>query len=181
MSGDAELQKLAALAVEARANFIEAALNVGNVSNWMQRETDAYVAWAGDKWTDEGLAAWVAARQGEMNAAWRQDVATVASETSAPRIEVEAPPASAIREAGRAMHRADERDEEAGPSHMATLLQAILARRGAFVERLEREMFEALASGATDLNAHLAPLLRGSLRDLFRADVEAVIREAEGK
>jgi hypothetical protein len=88
---------------------------------------------------------------------------------------------SEIVAAGEAM-RAEEREERsAEPSHMAVLLQAVLARRGAFVLRLEREMSEALASGATDVNEHIQPLLRGPLRDLFREDCEAVIREAKGE
>src|ERR1700722_20072506 len=111
MSGNSELAKLAALAVEAKANFIEAALNVGNISNWLQDQTDAYVAWAGDKWTDEGLSAWVAARQGEMNAAFRADVATITGDMPAPT-SVEAPSPSEIREAGEGLRRCDERDEK---------------------------------------------------------------------
>jgi hypothetical protein len=181
-SGDSEIEKLAGIAVEAKTNFVEAALAVGNSAEFFQRETDRYMAQAGADWSDDGLAEHMRARWSEANRAWAADVAAITGDTverPAPRIEVEAPPASAVREAGEAMQRADERDEEAGPSHMAILFQAVLARREPFVERLEHELAEALASGATDLNEHIAPLLRGPLRDLFRADIEAVIAEAK--
>jgi hypothetical protein len=175
-------EKLAGLAAE--ANIVRAvhALPGGAFLQFVQRETAAYWA-ARDDDDDSGLLKWLQDRWGGAQRAWAADVAIVTGETierPPPRIEVEAPPASAIRAAGEAMRRAGERDEEAGPSHMGVLLRAVLARRGPFVERLEREMAEGLASGATDLNAYIAPLLR-PLRDLFRRDVEAAIREAEGK
>ena len=41
MSGDSEIEKLSGIAIEAKANFIEAALAVGNSSNWVQDQTAA--------------------------------------------------------------------------------------------------------------------------------------------
>jgi hypothetical protein len=177
MSGDDEIKKLTGLAVEARANFIEAALNVRNISNWLQDQTDAYMAWAGDKWTDEGLAAWVAARQGEMNAAWRTDVASVTDDTPAPTA-VETPPASAIREAGEALKRCDERDEPLEDPHMRVLFAAVISMRGLFMQRLEREM--ASLRPGEDPNEHMAQH-RNELRALFRRDCDAAIKEARGR
>jgi hypothetical protein len=175
-------EKLAGLAAEANiVRAVHALPGGSSFAAYVQNATAAYWASHDD---DSGLLKWLQDRWAGAQMAWANDVATVTGEMierPPPRIEVEAPPASAIRAAGEAMRRAGERDEEAGPSHMGVLLQAVLARRGPFVERLEREMAAGLASGATDLNAYIAPMLRGPLRDLFRRDVEAAIREAEGK
>jgi hypothetical protein len=73
-SNGAEIDRLADIAKE--ANIVNAVANLdGAFVQFMQRETDAYVAQAGDAWTDEGLAAWIKAREAEMQRAWRTDVA----------------------------------------------------------------------------------------------------------
>jgi hypothetical protein len=181
MKGD-ELKKLAAMAGD--VNIVTAVHDLpggASFAAYAQRQTTAYWEQAAPDDDGSGLTAWLQDRWSGVQRRWAADVARVVTgdtvERQPLRINIEAPPASAIREAGAAMQRADERDEEAGPHHMGVLLTAVLARRGPFVEQLERELSEALANGE-DPNAHVQPLLRGKLRDLFREDCAAVIKEA---
>jgi hypothetical protein len=184
MSGDRKSDTFERLAtVAAEANIVDAVAELPNskLVNWLQDQTDAYVAWAGDKWTDEGLAAWVASRQTEMNAALRADVAVVTGAVPQ-RSEVEAPDREAILAAAEALERAKERDEEVSPAHMATLFMALMQRRGPYALAFERELnaYHRLTGGKGDSegqSAHLASH-KDELRPLFRADLAAIIREA---
>lgn len=169
-----EIAKLAGIAADASIATGVADLN-GEVVNWFQDQTDAYVASVGGNWTDDGLAAWIAQRQEDMNRAWRADIATLTGDTLEPPAEPAAiPDASAILEAAEAWKRDG---ADLPPQHYATLVQAVMRRRGPFALRLEREM-KACRPGE-DINERLA-LHRDEMRELFRADAEAVIKEAGG-
>jgi hypothetical protein len=166
-----EIRKLKAAAAE--INIVDAVAELPNSSlaNWLQDQTDAYLAWAGDKWTDEGLASWVASRQAEMNAALRADVAIVTGDAPQ-RPEIEALDREAILAAGAAW----ERDGADLPQHhYAILTRAVLNRRGPFAQFLARQM--AACRPGEDPNQRIA-LHRDEMRQLFHADARAVIREA---
>jgi hypothetical protein len=70
---DAEIDKLAAAAKEVYVADAVVGLQ-GNFIEFFARETAAYKEHAGDAWTDDGLAKWIAAREAEMQRAWRTDV-----------------------------------------------------------------------------------------------------------
>jgi hypothetical protein len=166
-----EIRKLKAAVQD--LNIVDAIAGLPNSSlaNWLQTQTDAYIAWAGDRWSDDGLAAWVASRQAEMNAALRADVAIVTGDM-AQRPEVEAPDREAILAAGAAW----ERDGADLPQrHYAILTRAVLNRRGPFAQFLARQM--AACRPGEDPNQRIA-LHRDEMRQLFHADARAVIREA---
>jgi hypothetical protein len=172
--GDQFVERLAGIA--ANSSIVEAVHSLPGGSTFaafLQRETDAYIAQAGDGWTDAGLAAWVAERQAEMNRAWSADVARVTGDP--PPAEIEAPSSSEILEAAEAWRR---EGVEVRPDLAAILFQAVTNRRGPFALFVERETAAARRNGE-DINEHMAQH-RDEMRRLFRADVEAVVREARG-
>ena len=174
MSADSEggeVERLARLAASANIATAVAELQGGATVQFFQRETDAYVAQAGDVLTDDGLAAWLKGREAEMNAAWRSDVAAVTGD-AAESPDRMAPPPNEIREAAAAWERDG---ADLPPRHYETLVRAVLARRGPFARFLEREM-RALGPG-DDPNARIV-VHRAEMRRLFRADLEAVIKDA---
>ena len=109
-----------------------------------------------------------------MNAAWRTDVATITGDIPVPTSGETLSP-SAIREAGEALKRCDERDEPLEDRHMRVLFSAVFALKGPFVQFLNTEM-RSLRPGE-DPNERLRPH-RDKLRRLWRQDVDAAIKEA---
>ena len=181
MSGDRKSDTFERLAtVAAEANIVDAVAELPNskLVNWLQDQTDAYVAWAGDKWTDEGLAAWVASRQAEMNAALRADVAIVTGDAPQPRPKIQAPDCEAILAAAEALEAEAEERRTMHPKHMQTLFAALIYRRSPYIVEVEKEMaaYRGPNEGFTEHLLHH----RADLRPLFRSEVEAVIREARG-
>jgi hypothetical protein len=85
----------------------------------------------------------------------------------------------AVLKAAKAWER-----EEASPDHMADLFVAVARLRGPYILRLEAEVNayrrlagdKATAEGQAE---HLARC-RDEMRDLLRADIERVTREARG-
>ena len=135
----AEIEKLAGIAAE--ANYVEAvhALPGGLFLPTVQGLMADYWAQADD---DSGLTAFLEARWPEAQRAWAADVATVTGTAAPrmPRIEVEAPPASAILEAAKAL-RAEEREEKSiSARDMFVLFSAAMRRRGPFAQRFEAEL-----------------------------------------
>lgn len=97
-------------------------------------------------------------------------------------VELEAhlhPTAAAIIEADNALRRAEDHDQRPARRHAAILFQAVIARRGPFVRRLEKELTPFI--GFADLSEKAAEIVQGELRDMFRREVEAVIEEAKGR
>jgi hypothetical protein len=179
MSGDSKSDTFDRLAAAAREiNLVDAIAELphGNLANWLQDQTDAYVAWAGDKWTDEGLAAWVASRQAEMNAALRADVAIVTGDAPQPRPKIQAPDCEAILAAAEALEAEAEERRTMHPKHMQTLFAALIYRRSPYIVEVEKEMaaYRGPNEGFTE---HLASH-RADLKPLFRSELEKVIKEA---
>jgi hypothetical protein len=86
----------------------------------------------------------------------------------------------AILRAAEALRR-----DEATLDHMMDLHVAVLRFRGPYAIALEREVNNYMRrtgwrDDAEGLNAHMATK-RDELRSLFRADIAAVVREAEGQ
>ena len=69
----AEIDRLAGIAQDVRIGTAVADLQ-GEFIAFFDRETRAYMAQAGDAWTDDGLAAWIKEREAEMQRCWRADV-----------------------------------------------------------------------------------------------------------
>jgi hypothetical protein len=172
MAGDSEheLKKLVGLAAE--VNYVEAvhALPGGSsFAAYVQRISADYWARHDD---DSGYGAWMQERWAGAQRAWAADVAIVTGVPQQPRVEV--PDASAILEAAAAWERDG---ADLPPRHYATLVQAVINRRGPFAMFLSREM--AACPRDENVNEHMA-LRRDEMRKLFRRDLAAVIKEAEG-
>ena len=106
------------------------------------------------------------ARWGGAQRAWAADVATLTGDavTTFDR-------AAILVAAAAAWKRGEASDE-----HMKVLFDAVIKMRGQFMQRVEREAAIAQRAGE-DPNQRLAQH-RDEMRELFRRDVEALIKEA---
>lgn len=97
--------------------------------------------------------------------AWADDIATVTGDAVATFDRV------ALAAAAEAWKRG-----EANEEHTKVLFDAVTRMGGQFMQRVEREAAIAMRAGE-DPNRRLVEC-RDELRELFRADVEALVREA---
>jgi hypothetical protein len=170
MRGDSEheLEMLAGLAADAKiVKAVHALPGGSSFVAFVQRETANYWAQADD---DAGLTAWMQERWPEAQKRWATDIAVVTGDAVEPPGRV-APDASAILEAAAAWKRGEASDE-----HMKVLFDAVTQMHGQFMQRVEREAAIALRAGE-DPNQRLARR-RDEMRDLFRRDIEALVKEA---
>lgn len=70
---NAEIARLARVAQHVNIGAAVAELQ-GEFIQFFDRETRAYMAQAGDAWSDNGLAAWIKEREAEMQRTWRADI-----------------------------------------------------------------------------------------------------------
>jgi hypothetical protein len=173
-----QIRRLKAAAQNLNIATAVAELPGGALVNWLQDQTDAYMAWAGDKWSDDGLAAWAASRQAEMDAALRADVAIVTGDMAQPRPKIEAPSREAILAAADALEAEEEERGSMHPRHMAVLFTALISRRSPYIAEVEREM--AVYRGPNDRFTEHLLHHRADLKGLFRSEIQKVIREARG-
>jgi hypothetical protein len=72
-NGGREIARLARIAAETNIATAVGEFQ-GALVRFIDRETKAYMAAAGEAWTDDGLAAWIKEREAELQACWRADV-----------------------------------------------------------------------------------------------------------